>query len=303
MQRLADHAAGQHVLHRDALLVVRLGVVGGVFGVDRLHVRHLFWRGAVVVHVAHEAVREILRRAALPEGAPEQRIAGERGTPAAAPGAADANLRVAVHRAEDGHRLAQPRFDHPDGDAHQRLGGGATALAVHVEVQPNAEVASDGRGRHRVVAAVGEHPVDVLRGESSVFDGLAHRRGAKRPRRGAGAPRVASLAHPDDGVLAPQVLRRSGVDVCVHAPPEVPQALARCAQTRSAHRTPRRVPESAGERSPPRLHLPTAVPAPYSGVRQSALATWVPPGEGEIGACRRSRRLLMCALASGSGTP
>ena len=41
MQRLADDPAAQHVIHRVALLVIRLRIVRCVLGVDHLHHRHL----------------------------------------------------------------------------------------------------------------------------------------------------------------------------------------------------------------------------------------------------------------------
>ncbi len=97
---LHDHAAAEHVVHGDPLLVVGLRVVGGVLGVNDLHVRHLLGRGAVVVHVTHEGLAEHLPGAVPAVGA---RSAARRpdGAGRRAAGAADAHLAVAVHRPED----------------------------------------------------------------------------------------------------------------------------------------------------------------------------------------------------------
>ena len=62
MQRLADDAAAQHLIHRVALLVVGLRVVRGVLGMHHLHHGHLFRPRAVVVHVPHEGRGENLAR-------------------------------------------------------------------------------------------------------------------------------------------------------------------------------------------------------------------------------------------------
>ena len=147
MQRLADDAARQHVLHRHALLVVGLGVVGGVLAVRRSHGGHLRRRGAVVVHVAHEGGAEHLAGALPAVGAVVQHVARDRHRRAGTR-AADAHLGVAVHGAEDDDGLAHAGLDHADGDADQRLGRGAAAEHVHVEVEADAEVAGD-EGRRR----------------------------------------------------------------------------------------------------------------------------------------------------------
>ena len=140
MQRLADDAAVDHVVDGVALLVERLRIVRGVLGMHHLHHRHLLGLGAVLVHVAHERGREHLSRALPAIGAAVQRVAVDRcrGTRA---GAADAHLRVAVHRTEDRDALAHAGFHDADRDTDQRLGGRAAAVHVHVEVQPDAEIA------------------------------------------------------------------------------------------------------------------------------------------------------------------
>ncbi len=144
MQRLADDAAVDHVLHRHALLVIGLGVVGGMPAVGHAYGRHLLRRRAVVVHVAHEAGAEQLPRALPAVGAVVQHVARDRGRRARA-GAADAHLGKAVHGAEDDDSLAHAGLDHADGDADQGLGGGAAAEHVHMEIEADAEIAGDER--------------------------------------------------------------------------------------------------------------------------------------------------------------
>ena len=61
-----------------------------------------------------------------------------------------------------------PGFDDADGDADQRLGRRAAAVHVHVEVQPDAEIAGDERRRRGVVAGIGQHAVDVGRLQAGV---------------------------------------------------------------------------------------------------------------------------------------
>ena len=128
MQRLADDPAAQHVVHRVALLVIGLRIVRRVLGMHHLHHRHLFRFGAVIVHVAHEGGREHLAGALPAIGAAVQLVAVDRCGRARA-GAADAHLRIAVHRAEDRHAFAHAGLDHADGDADQRLGRGPAADA------------------------------------------------------------------------------------------------------------------------------------------------------------------------------
>ena len=175
--------------------------------------RHLLGGGAVVVHVAHEALGEVLAGAGLAIDAPEQGIAGKRGTAARTPRAADAEFGVAVHGAEDGNGVAKTRLDDSHGDADQGFGGGAAALAIHVEIEPHAEVAGDdGRG-NGVVAAVGQHAVDVVEGDPGIFDRRADGSGAEGAGGHAGAAGVLRLTDADDGVLAAQIPVGGGVDL------------------------------------------------------------------------------------------
>ena len=153
MQRFADDAAVQHIVHRIALLVVRLGVVGGVLGMHHLHHRHLLRLCAVGVHVPHERRREHLPRALPPVCAAVQHVAVDRRR-RSRPGAADAHLGKAVHRAKDRDGLAQAGFHHADGDADQCFRRGPAAVAIHVEIQPSPDIARDeGRGG-RVIAGI-----------------------------------------------------------------------------------------------------------------------------------------------------
>ena len=108
VQRLADKAAVDHVVDREALLVIGLRVVRGVARVEHLHMRDLLRRRAVIVHVAHKGRRKALPGALPAIGAVVQHVAGDRRRRARA-GAADADLREAVHRAEDRDRLAAAR--------------------------------------------------------------------------------------------------------------------------------------------------------------------------------------------------
>ena len=162
MQRLADDPAVEHVIDRVALLVERLRIVRGVLGMHHLHHRHLLGLGAVLVHVAHEGGREHLARALPAIGAAVQRVAVDRRGGARA-GAADAHLRIAVHRTEDRDALAHAGFHDADRDADQRLGRRAAAVHVHEEVQADAEIAGEERRRRRIVAGIGQHAVDVGR--------------------------------------------------------------------------------------------------------------------------------------------
>ena len=210
MQRLADDAARQHVLHRQALLVVGLGVVGGVHAVRRAHGRHLRRRRAVVVHVAHEGGAEHLPGALPAVGAVVQVLARHRHRRARAR-AADAHLGVAVHGAEDDDGLAHAGLHHAHGDADQRLRRGAAAEHVHVEVEADAEVAGDEGREGRVARLVGQHAVDVGGLEPGILERVVHRPGAEPARGHAGAARVGGLAHADDGVLVSQIFRGRNV--------------------------------------------------------------------------------------------
>ncbi len=156
---------------------------------DALDVRHLLGPRAVVVHVAHEGRAELLAGALPAIGAAVQHVARDRRRGAHA-GAADAHLGVAVHGAEDDDGLAHAGFDHADRHADQRLGGGAAAEHVHVEIEPDAEVAGDEGREGGIAGLVGEHAVDVAGLQPGVDDGIAHRPGAERPCRPAGAARV-----------------------------------------------------------------------------------------------------------------
>ena len=213
VQRLADDAAVDHVVDGVALLVEGLRVVRGVLGMHHLHHRHLLGLGAVLVHVAHEGGREHLARALPAIGAAVQRIAVDRCRRPRA-GAADAHLRVAVHRTEDRHALAHAGFHDADRDADQRLGGRAAAVHVHEEVQPDAEVAGEERRGRGIVARIGQHAVDVAGLQAGIQHRGAHGKGAHRARRLAGAAGVGGLADPDDRILVAQVLRRGGIGVC-----------------------------------------------------------------------------------------
>ena len=162
MQRLADDAAVEHVLDREALLVIGLRVVRGVVAVGHLDRGDLLGLGAVIVHVAHEGRREALPGALPAIGAVVQHVAADRRGGARA-GAADAHLRIAVHRPEDRHDLAAAGLDQADRDADQRLGRRAAAEHVHVEIEAHAEIAGDEGPRGRVAALIGQHAVDVAR--------------------------------------------------------------------------------------------------------------------------------------------
>ena len=217
VEGFADHAARQDVLDRDPFPVERLRVVRGVLAVGDLHGRHLLGCGAVVVHVAHERRCEVLPGALPAVGPCVQGAAADRGG-GAGPGPADADLRVAVHRPEDGDRVAHARLDHADGDADERLGARPAAEHVHVEVQPDAEVAGHERGERRVVAGVGQHAVDVVGLEAGVVEGPVDRPGGEVPGRLLRSPPVGGLPDPDDGVAVAEVDGGRRVDVGAHAP-------------------------------------------------------------------------------------
>ncbi len=156
--------------------------------------------------MAHEGGREHLAGALPAIGARVQCIARHRRHRARA-GAADADLREAVHGAEDHHDLAHASLDQAHRHADQRLGRGAAAEHVHVEVGPDAEVAGDEGREGRIDALVGQHAVDVGGFQARILDRVAHRPGAERARRHARAAHVGRLAHTDDGVLVAQIFR------------------------------------------------------------------------------------------------
>jgi hypothetical protein len=76
-------------------------------------------------------------------------------------GTADAHLAEAVHGAEDRHGLAHAGLDQAHCHADQRLRRGAPAEHVHVEVEPEAEIARDEGREGRIARLVGQHAVDV----------------------------------------------------------------------------------------------------------------------------------------------
>jgi len=121
MQWLADHAAVDDILHREALLVVGFGIVRGVMAVDNADMSDLLGGGAEVVHVAHEGRRERLSRALPAIGAAVQRVARD-GSCGADAGATNPHLRESVHRTENHHGVAHAGLDDADRDADQRFG-------------------------------------------------------------------------------------------------------------------------------------------------------------------------------------
>src|SRR5271163_4543590 len=98
--------------------------------------------GAVIVHMAHKGWGEALPGALPAISAAVQRVATH-GRCRARTGAADPDLRVAVHRAEDRHRLTATGLDQTDGDADERLGRRPAADHIHVEIGADAEIAGD----------------------------------------------------------------------------------------------------------------------------------------------------------------
>ena len=212
MQRLADDAAVQHVLDREALLVIGLGVVGGVVAMRHLDHGDLLGPGAVIVHVAHKGRGEILSGALPAIGPVVQRVAADWRSRAHA-GAADANLRIAVHRPENRHDLATAGLDQTDGDADQRLGRRAAADHVHIKIEAHAEIAGNEGRRSRVAARIVEHAVDIGGFEPRVEHRVPDRQGAQGPRRLSRAAGVGGLADPDDRVFVAQVFGGSGVDL------------------------------------------------------------------------------------------
>ena len=153
----------------------------------------------VLHHVAGEGEGEVLERAGKTVWTPQQ-IGRRYGGRRSRPGAADTNLRVAVHRAKDRHRLAHARLDRADSEPDQRLGARPAARAVHVEVEPDAHVVCErGRGR-RVAAVIAEHPVDVLRSQARVADRVEDGLSGERPCAAARSAGVVRLADTDDAV-------------------------------------------------------------------------------------------------------
>src|SRR5213593_4593955 len=233
MERLDDPARVEDVLHRHALLQERLRVLRGVLAVRDAHVGDLRGGRAVLVHVAHEGRREVLAGAPHPVGRLRE-VQPADGLGGARPGAADAELRVAVHRTVDRDGIAHARFNRPHREADQRLGGRAAPHHVHVEVEPDAEDGGHAVGERRVAALVVEHPVDVGRFEPGVEDRLADRLHGHGPRRAPGAARVLRLSDADDAVLVPEPATQddhlsgaSSVFWTLGLPPRYPGA-ARC---------------------------------------------------------------------------
>jgi len=94
--------------------------------------------------VAHEGRRKALPGALPPIGAVVQHVAGD-GRRRTRAGPADAHLAETVHRAEDRDGLAEARLDDADGDADQRLGRGAAADAIHIEIEAQPQISGDER--------------------------------------------------------------------------------------------------------------------------------------------------------------
>ncbi len=165
MQRLADDAARQHLGDADPMLVQGFGIVRSMLAVDRLDGGHLLGPRAVIVHVAHEGRAEHLARALPAIGAAVQHVA-RHGSHRARAGAADADLGEAVHGAEDHDGLAHAGLDQAHRHADQRFRRGAAAEHVHVEIEPDAEVARDERREGRIARLVGQHAIDIGRFQS-----------------------------------------------------------------------------------------------------------------------------------------
>ena len=150
MQRLADDPAAENIVHRVPLFVEGLRIVRRMLRVDNLHHRHLLGLRAVFIHVAHERRAEHLPGALPPIRTIVEHIPANRRRRSRA-GASDPNLRKPVHCPEQRHGVAQPGFHHADRNADQRLGRGATADALHVEIQPGTNIAGHERSRGTVV--------------------------------------------------------------------------------------------------------------------------------------------------------
>ena len=163
VERVAHRPGGEHVRHRDRLLVARLRVEGGPLPRGHRHLRPLLERGAVLVHVAGGDHPEVGGGAAEAEG--DLVLAGEaRVAPRAHAHAGPAGLAVGHHRhvaqvmVERGHRVAH----HHDERAAPHRG------AVHV-ARGHAEGLAEERGR---VLARGEDAVDVAHLEAGVPHGV-----------------------------------------------------------------------------------------------------------------------------------
>jgi hypothetical protein len=184
-------------------------------------------------------------------------------------GAADAHLRITVHRAVDRDRIAHARFDDADGDADQALGRRAAAVDVGVEIEPDAEIGRDVRGEGRVVERVAQHAVDVGRGHAGIGHGIADRPARERAGGLVRAAAVAGLADAADGVLPAQMPGGRGLDLrCRGQTHErLPPERAWPGQSRRSYTTrPRSRP--AYERSTPApgsvtIALATVAPRPW----------------------------------------
>ena len=177
-----------------------------------LHMRDLLGGRAVIVHMAHERGRKALPGALPAIGAVVHHVAGDRCRRARS-GAADPHLRVSVHRAEDRDGLAQARFHDPDRDADEGLGRRAAADHVHIEIEPDTEIAGDERRRRRVATRIIQHAVNVGRLQSGIEDRVPDRPAAQGPGRLVRAPRIGGLADPDDRIFVAQVFRGGGIDL------------------------------------------------------------------------------------------
>ena len=84
-------------------------------------------------------------------------------------------------------------------------------MHVHVEVQPDPEIAGHERRKGGVVPGVRQHAVDVRRFEPRIIEGIIDRPGSQVAGGFLGPAAVGRLPHPHDGVFVPQVLRGGGV--------------------------------------------------------------------------------------------
>lgn len=136
-----------------------------------LDVSELLGSGAVVVHVPHERRGKILSRALPAIGPHMHLIANDRGGRTGA-GAADTDLGIAVHGPVDRHRFAHAGLDYANGNPDERLGAGAAAVDVHIEIEPDAEIARDKGRKGRIVTGVRQHAVDIICGQAGIVDGV-----------------------------------------------------------------------------------------------------------------------------------
>ena len=179
-------------------------------------VRHLdrgdlLGRGAVIVHMAHKGRREALPGALPAVRAVVQHVACDR-CRRTRTGAADAHLRIAVHRAEDRHRLAAAGLDQPDRDADQCLGRRSAAHHVHVEVEADAEITGDKRRRGRVAARIRQDAVDIGGLQPGIEDRVAHGPRPERPGRLTRAAGVGRLPNTGDRIFVAQIFWCGGVN-------------------------------------------------------------------------------------------